>query len=502
MRFSNEDEPEYDTEIDYSESKNMMDLKQSLLHLLSAEIIFNNHYHGGLNILHSQFECWNQSLPHSTILLIMAYFGVSARWISFFQKFLKAPLRFEDESSTTSRTRQRGVPEGHVLSDVFSELVMFSLDYAVNQSTNGQQLYRMQDDLWFWSPVEEVCVNAWKSITTFAGVMGVALNEEKTGSARSRDYETMSVEISPTLPAGPISWGFLILKQGEDGNCRFVIDQSIVSEQIAALKEHLFPNTGKRQSIFTWIKAWNTYASKFFSTNFGIPAYCYGREHVDDILSTLQRMQSEIFADHGGSVTSYLKSELQERFGVTDVPDGFLYFATHLGGLELHSPFIPFISIRKELPENPYTKLQWFDETEKEYYKECKDDFDRDRTPREGYIPDPRWKPENIEERDEFFSFEEFKEWREEFSTSYGRLADCFDELRTRRDTQKPLTGAMNMSSTLERKNVDNMGPYEKWVVQLYGPEMKKRFGDIGIADKGWLPVGMVSLFKDRRLRM
>lgn len=195
------DETEYDVVHRDDEPLNLMELKQSLLHLLSTEILFNTHFHAEITVVHSQFEDWNQSIPHSTIALILAFFGVSSKWLSFFRKFLQAPLRFPDEPSGSSRTRQRGVPESHVLSDVFSEVVMFCMDYSVNQSTDGQQLWRMSDDLWFWSPEHDTCIQAWKSIKTFASTMGVALDEEKSGSVRVLQDKDFLPDISPSLPA-------------------------------------------------------------------------------------------------------------------------------------------------------------------------------------------------------------------------------------------------------------------------------------------------------------
>jgi len=32
-----------------------------------------------------------------------------------------------------------------------------------------------------------------------------------------------------------------------------------------------------KKSIFSWIQAWNTYAGRFFTSNFGKPANCFGR---------------------------------------------------------------------------------------------------------------------------------------------------------------------------------------------------------------------------------
>lgn len=87
-----------------------------------------------------------------------------------------------------------------------------------------------------------------------------------------------------------------------------------------------------KKSIFSWIQAWNTYAGRFFIHNFGKPGNCFGREHVDSMLEWLERIQRRIFSDT--SVVEYLKNTIRERFGVSDIPDGYLYFPTSLGGLE------------------------------------------------------------------------------------------------------------------------------------------------------------------------
>ena len=166
-------------------SKNPMKIKQLLLHLLSTEILINTELHGEFTCIRSEFHNWGQTLPHSTIALVLTFFGVSNKWLDFFAKFLQAPLKFlHDDSAVQSQVRQRGVPESHVLSDVFGEVVLFCLDFSVNQISRGGQLYRMHDQFWFWSSSHEKCIKVWMAVQNFGQVMGVSLDEGQSGSER------------------------------------------------------------------------------------------------------------------------------------------------------------------------------------------------------------------------------------------------------------------------------------------------------------------------------
>jgi hypothetical protein len=145
------DHAEYDLESDGDKPKSSMETKQFLLHLLSTEILVNTRLYGEFTCVHSEFDSWSPSLPHSTILSVLSFFGVSSKWLTFFTNFLQMPLKFlEDGASAETRIRRRGVPGAHTLSAVCGEVVLFCLDFAVNQYTDGAQLYRMHDDFWIW----------------------------------------------------------------------------------------------------------------------------------------------------------------------------------------------------------------------------------------------------------------------------------------------------------------------------------------------------------------
>jgi hypothetical protein len=303
-----DEDEEYDDEDEYKPESSMA-TKQFLLHLLSTEILVNTRLHGEFTCIHSEFNYWSPSLPHSTIYAVLSFFGMSGKWLGFFRQFLEAPLKFvQDGVSAETRARKRGVPGAHALSAVCGEVILFCLDYAVNQHTDGAQLHRMHDDFWVWSPSHNTVVKAWQAITNFADTMGVSLDERKTGTVRILGGKEIPGKIDPSLPRGEIRWGFLQLHPASG---RFVIDQAMVDTHIEELQRQL---QEKDKSIFSWIQAWNTYAGTFFKTNFGRPANCFGREHIDLVLETMTRIQKAIFSN--SNVVEYLKNTLQSRFGM------------------------------------------------------------------------------------------------------------------------------------------------------------------------------------------
>jgi len=362
----------------------------------------------------------------------------------------------------------------------------------------------MYDDFWFWSPDHGKCVKAWQAVAEFTKVVGASLTKAKTGTVRvGKDANQLKVD--NRLPEGTIRWGFLYLNP-QSG--RFEIDQKVIESHIEELQTQL---QGQSKSIFAWIQAWNTYAVTFFFANFGKAANCYGREHVDNMLDTHKRIHSAIFASVGDtdstSVLEYLKKTIQERFGVSNVPDGFLLFPVELGGLDLRSPFVNLLQIRNAVLEHPVDLLKDFFEAEHDAYRQAKIKFENGLTRQEAYYrEDPEWEPPT--NKDTFFSFEEFTRYREDYANdSSNNLVQVFEKLLQRPQeesiaaTPQILNGANALAGT--QANIQswyNMEPYWKWITQMYGPEMMERFGGLNVVDQGLLPIGMVSLFRGKRV--
>lgn len=501
--------------------KNAMEAKQKLLHLLSTEILIKTRLHGELTCFRSQIDALYPSLPHCVIESVLEFFGVSKKWLNFFGNFLKAPLRFADDQSAEPRQRRNGTPGSHVLSEVFGEVILFCLDFQINQETGGELLWRMQDDFWFWSSTHTTCVKAWSIIKRFSKTMGLDLNDARTGALRmARNPNSVDAMISldtgDGLPHGQIRWGMLFLNPDSG---RFEIDQDMVDKHIGELSRQL---KDKTNNVFAWIQAWNSYAATFFTSNFGKPANCFGRRHVDNMLATHERIQRQIFSsstlatgsdtrEASGSVIEFLRRVIEQRFSLSNIPDGYFFFPTELGGLEVRNPFIGLLQIRDAVQDHPSKLLDYFEEGEKEAYGIAKARFDKGET--QQFLnsrQDPNFQPQDA---DSFFSFEEYTKYREELYFGFtNELVNVFSNLLARPGEEsietddngnvKVALNALGNQSGLRGilSNWYRMEPYWKWVAQLYGPEIIDRFGGLSIVDPGLLPMGMVSLFRSGRV--
>ena len=174
------------SEYENGESRSPMATKQSLLHLLSTETLLNIRLYGSFTVLQSGFRWFGPSIPHATIIGVLRFFGVTDRWLEFFLKFLEAPIKFAmDGPDASTRIRRSGVPIQHRLSDALGEAVLFCLDFTINKATESN-VYRLHDDIWFWGDKDST-VEAWQTLQSFTAVMGLRLNEGKTGAVELSD---------------------------------------------------------------------------------------------------------------------------------------------------------------------------------------------------------------------------------------------------------------------------------------------------------------------------
>jgi hypothetical protein len=468
----------------------------------------------------SDFAWFGPSLPHSTMFAVLKFFNVSDQWVSFFRRALEAPMKFaEDGPDGPVRIRKRGTPISGPLSDMLGETVLFCLDFAFNMRTHGARLYRLHDDIWFWG-TEKTCVAGWGIMTEFAQIMGLSFNEEKTGSVRIAKQNSKGKALPASLPKGDVSWGFLRL---DAVSGRFLIDEDKVDIHIEELRRQL----AACKSIFDWIQAWNVYGARFFTNNFGRPANCFGRAHVDMMLETFARIQFKLFASTGGSVTSTLKQMLTDRFGVQDIPEGYLYLPTSMGGLDLKSPFVDLYLIRNSLSPNPDERMDRFFESEETSYRLSKSNFDRGIVPRApGNSTDLKTAPGD----GQFLSMEEYTRYREQTSThlhtAYKALMQEpeLEEVMETSDVLGVLDAAGSSLPEVHSKRGGHRGrgtatsrgghritrhsagwatltPYQRWIVQLYASDMIRRFGGLNVVERGLLPTGMVHMFRESRFK-
>jgi len=328
-------------------------------------------------------------------------------------------------------------------------------------------------------------VKGWKVMTDFTQLMGLDLAEEKTGSIKINRKEAL--DTGAGLPKGPVRWGFLQL---DSATGRFLIDQKVVDEHTEELGRQL----GACKSVFDWIQAWNVYGVNFFNTNFGLPANCFGRDHVDSMLQTFMHIQAKLFASTGGSVTSTLKQMLTSRFGVTDIPEGYLYFPMSMGGLDLKSPFVSLYLLRDNIAKNPDSYMDDFFPEEEAAYRVAKTNFDNDTVPGRSRLTYSA--PWDIKDKS-FMSFEEFTRYREQTSTqlhaAYMRLIAEPSEAEVKKTS--------DVAAVIGAREWLDLKPYHKWIMQLYAPDMITRFGGLTVVEKGLLPTGMVNMFRESRFK-
>jgi len=458
-------------------------IKQQLLHMMITECYLNQTLHGQHTVVRTDLEWFGPSLPHDSIVTLLAFFGVPQNWLDFFKTFLKAPMRFKDDPTGEVRVRERGTPISFALSALCGEVILFGMDYAVNQRADGLFLYRIHDDIWFCDPSMEKCVVAWQEMNTYASMVGIKFNAGKTGAACVGD------ELSPELPEGDIRWGFL---KFDTSQSRFVIDQPDVDAHIVELRRQL----SATKSVFGWVNAYNKYMA-FFVRNFGgRPAKCFGRVHVDDMIDTLAKIQKELFPlDQGeGGAIGHLRSMIRERFGVSDLPQGYFYFPISSGGLELRNPMIELFAMRDSVPLDP--DATFIIQVDKDYdtYRLLKDSWEQSDSNSYRYLSSVK----------DFFPFAEYVRHRETHFSSWMR--SYMDLL----EVDKPINVSPSPAVEAALKNAwpgddqrwyGTMDYYQKWIIGLYADEVVERFGSLEVVDPTLIPVGMVQLFRSSRMK-
>ncbi|TVY71221.1 hypothetical protein LSUE1_G007582 [Lachnellula suecica] len=502
--YDNDNEPD-----ERSSRVKTSSIKQQLLRTLATEVLLHQSLHGEVAVVQSDLQWYATGLSHSTIHTIMKLVGFSEDWLAFFKKFLEAPLNMspssgDGSSSGKARTRKRGVPMAHAPEKLIGELILFIMDLAVNKES-GMLLYRLHDDLWLCGKPAQ-CAKAWETMQQFAKVAGLEFNRSKTGSVYlSEGDKVKDQSIASTFPKGPVTVGFLTLDPNTNN---WIIDQKQVDAHVAQLQKQL----EGCDSVLSWIKTWNSCIGRFFSHTFGEPAFCFGRQHVNSILETHERIQNTLFNGQDGNssnVTEHLKAMILSRFGVSDVPDAFLYMPEQLGGLGLRNPFVRFFLIRERLANSllPKDAMHEFLNKEKREYLKAKKDFDRmtDHQRRSRFkalfpagfsskTPQPS-------EQDTFMSMEAWTKWRESTSQSlnetYQQLLSTPSEeaLWTPPDVKRELD-----SLKWDLPELKTLSAEKRWIVDLHAVELMEKCGGLSMVEKSFLPLGVLTMMRSKKV--
>ncbi|OAL42958.1 hypothetical protein IQ07DRAFT_686064 [Pyrenochaeta sp. DS3sAY3a] len=484
-----------DSEGAVDETKTGLGMRQMYLRQMATDVLLQTALDGEVAVVQSDLQWYATALPHSTLWAVLRFWGVPEEWLVLFKKYAEAPLRMTATPGENVRTRKRGIPITDAFETLFGETVLFCMDVAVNR-LSGMTLIRFHDDLWL-SGEPAQCADAWKTIKGFVKVLGLDINTSKTGSVYITKSSKKLASIAANLPKGPVCMGMLQLtEQGE-----WTIDQTQVSAHVRQLQKQL----GQCNSIISWIQTWNACMGRFFHDTFGKPANCFGQTHVNAILATHAAMQKQLFASHGSSVTSYLRSLIASRFAVHSIPDAFFFLPEAFGGLGLKNPFIPLFVLKDQLLKDPHARIATFFEQEKEAYKRAAETF-------ESHPPTQRQQqhaaafgnppPENspTTPSSPFFSFAEYTAHRH---TSSALLLVAYIDLMqlpARKDIHlaKELAPWFEELSHTHGIGWAELSSEEKWIMQLYARELRERFGALSMVERRLVPSGVMRMVRGR----
>jgi hypothetical protein len=177
-----------------------------------------------------------------------------------------------------------------------------------------------------------------------------------------------------------------------------------------------------------------------------------------------------------------------------------------MGGMELKSPFIPQFAILDKIHKNPSEKLTKLLESEKERYQTLKEEWENGTAS----------KVFNTKLQDE--PFPSYVEYARNGEVRFVSWRDCYQELLsdpeekpcelkltkrievTLSETMKAEVEKINSRGSWKLGSGENVSVYWKWVVACFGEEMVKKWGGLEVVPPGSLPVGMVEVWKSKKV--
>jgi hypothetical protein len=286
-------------------------------------------------------------------------------------------------------------------------------------------------------------------------------------------------------------------------------------------------------SILSWVQTWNSCIGRFFSHTFGEPSYSLGIKHLDSVLEAYKQMQNTLFGDSettpssaasdrgkAGNVASYLRQKIRERFGVSDISNGFIFLPEQLGGLGVRNPFVPMLVLRDNLSDGGDTMeiIQKWRQEERDEYSQAKKSFEELGTAEERLrrLRDIEYDPLNYEtlketirstgELDTFPTFEEYWRWREvtgfPMCRMYQRLVSVPERSQPEADADvKRALGAVGLARQSRTSSSAGVQIEARWVLQMFGDELKSQYGDLRLVDEKFLTLGVLTMMRSKAVR-
>jgi hypothetical protein len=322
-------------------------------------------------------------------------------------------------------------------------------------------------------------------MNTYGKMVGLKVKEDRSGSVSIYSDEALKkLEASKDVICGPsplpqrnIHWGYLKLHS----NGIFKIDQNAITKFLNEMRALL----DKSECVLEWINVLNKY-QEFFVRNFGKCALVSGKQHLDQIVTSLGIIYKGLFGSENGNPVEQLKSRFK-KLREANIVDVWVYWPLERGGLGLVNPFIGIMSLREAYvdinDDDHFTKLplqdkvNWeaiIEEHERQYGK-----IDEHRVAQPGYPVPPK-----VPTWDEYLAKREteLRDWYDR----YIRLLERPDP-KSVSVSDKYQTLDSPMPDTADGRN------YLKWLFTYYETQLVLHFGNVKFINSKLLPMSMIA---------
>ena len=371
-----------------------------------------------LYILKADLKDFYPRLSHELILSMLIRYGLPEKHLSFFQKFLRIPLRNAEQIIWTSR----GIPNFHSLSDLLGELLMDLLERFM-QSSARVQIIRMVDDICFIATSESEMVKAWQRLRTFCANCGLLLNEEKCGSV------CIGGKNPAELPTNQPSWFLITLNK--DG--QWQVNENAFQTYLEQARQE----AQRKQSLLSQIEIYNTHLRHLVRSLFiATPLGNTHRRSIDTAMQTFQ----QTFLGAQGKIVDVLRTSIQQRFlgdaSLTSLPEAWLYWPITAGGCGL-------------------TQSQLLSAIFSETYSQW---------PRHSA-------PNTLTENWQTHS----QAWSTYYSSLLNPIGPCAPTSNPIMETL--VTDFIRRGAEISAGKQKDLAPYWRWILYLYGPQIREQLG-------------------------
>jgi hypothetical protein len=390
------------------------------------------------------------SIPHDLVLTVLGNLGIRQPELELVARFLAMPLAATDGSTADlgdtgeARSATRGVPMGYRLSALLAELIGRCLEAYVQQRT-AVRVIRVVDDICLLTPDPDAAVAARQHVTAFFQTCGLTLNDDKFGVV------CIGGEL-PAAAAGPLPrWGMLTLdQQGE-----WSVHEASFQQHLAQSRDSVMAAEAVLSKVDI-INADLTHLARGVALGADL-----GDNHRAEANAALVRFVDD-YAGPGQGIAAALCEDVIALVGTRAgadrqappqaIPEAWLYWPVTAGGLGLR---------------NPYIMAGQFAEAVRR----------RDRVAAPQGPAEAGW---NTRDND--------------WARYYRRLLEPLDPAApTDTAATESLTRDFIARGTAISQGAQiTLTPYWRWILSVYGPEIRERFGTFRFLNTELVPLQLL----------